>query len=244
MSDEYNAYTRADKFEKRRKNTKAITFLLSIGGILVIVLIGFIFFGGDDEKTAQDTEEPTTESNQTESEESASESADTESTESMDVTEEEDTDASSTGDTESSSDENNENIQVEEVSSNDDNVIKAYRGDWEPIGTQQEGEHVITFEQGTQDWKEMMDAVSLATGLNRNDMIQWWVSRAGDQSIEATVSNPSETEIYRVSVNWVDQQGWQPTLVEQLKENDQKHRFEEDSSTTEQQDSEQTEQTE
>ncbi|QDP40687.1 YrrS family protein [Radiobacillus deserti] len=220
MSDEYNPYTRVDKFEKRRKNTKAISFLIGIGSILLVVLIGLIIFGGGEEETAQDTkEEPETESVSSDMEDSTLDSSESTT----------DTDSDKTTDVETSDEEEVDPV-VEEVPSDDPNVIKAFQGDWEPIGTQQEGNHVITFEQGTVDWKEMMDAVSMATGLSRTDMIQWWVSRSGDQSVQATVSNPSETEIYRVSVKWVDHQGWQPTLVEQLKENDQKHRFKEDSS--------------
>lgn len=72
----------------------------------------------------------------------------------------------------------------------------------------------------------MESAIRLAAGLAEGDMITWWLQNGGDQKVIGTVSNRSETQTYRVYLSWMDNQGWQPTLVEVLKENDQKWRFE------------------
>ncbi|WP_186576486.1 YrrS family protein [Aquibacillus kalidii] len=223
MSDDYNSYTRVNRFEKKRKNTKAISILGSIGGVLVIVLIGFFIFGGNEEDQAKSVGTNDKSNNQ------------------EDVTTEEDTTEPSLGEAnveqgDQASIEVNEDIEsegLETVPSSDDNVVKAYKKDWQPVGTEQQGEHVVSFEPESQDWQEMMRAVRVATNLTPDDMIQWWVTRGNDdQSVVATVSNNAETEIYRVYVSWADGQGWKPTLVEELKENDQKDRFagEDDSS--------------
>ena len=42
-----------------------------------------------------------------------------------------------------------------EVPSTDENVTKAYTGDWEPIGTTQTGEHVTDYSDGSADRNEI-----------------------------------------------------------------------------------------
>lgn len=53
-------------------------------------------------------------------------------------------------------------------------------------------------------------------------MIEWWIENGGDQKVIATVSDTAETEVFRVFLSWVDNEGWQPTKVEILIENDKK----------------------
>lgn len=222
MADDFRTYTRVDRFEKKRKNTKAISWLLFIGGLFVVALISLFIFGPDD------TDGPAqTVTGEEQSNEDANQSNNDLSTQEDIVTDE---NTSTEDDGVSGVPPNEGETQLEQLPSDDENVLEAYTGNWQPVGTEQQGPHNITFEQGSQDWKEMMEAVRVATGLASDDMIQWWVERAGDQQVKATVSNRSETEIYRVYVSWVDSQGWMPTKVERLKENDQKYRFEDDSS--------------
>lgn len=71
----------------------------------------------------------------------------------------------------------------------------------------------------------MEAAASLATELDQEQMTTWWLENKGDGQIEATVSDRKETEIYRVQLQWIDGEGWQPLQVSVLKENDQKWRF-------------------
>jgi len=216
-----NRGSRVNKFEKRRKNTKSISILVIVGGILLIVLIGFWIFGGGDDESAEDT--------QTQNEEESSDFLITEDEEEQ--SDEEATDDESAGDSndnESSSEEEtntndeNENIDIETVEPSDDNVSEAYTGNWEPVGTEQEGPHTTNFSDGSQDRIEIKRAASIATGINEDNMVEWWVENGGDQQVIATVSDKDETQTYRVFLSWIDNEGWQPTKVEELIENDKK----------------------
>ncbi|WP_188453582.1 YrrS family protein [Virgibacillus oceani] len=222
MSD-FDNHSRVDKFEKRRKNTKLLSIMLVLGGIFIVALIGlFIFGGGDDEPS----ELPNNISSRETSSESDQKADDAETDDSTNT---EDKNASSdeknTADDEDTSDadeDNNTDVETEPVESNDENVESAYTGDWQPIGTQQQGPHTTTYDEGTQDRNEMEKAIRVATGLQEGDMITWWLENGGDQKVIGTVSNNAQTETYRVYLSWMENQGWQPTKVEVLKENDKK----------------------
>jgi hypothetical protein len=236
MSD-FDRYTRVNKFEKRRKNTKLMSLFIVAGSFLIILLIGLWIFGPDD-KSEQPNEiagsnEDRTDSDDQSEEESVDESDkesgqdSTDSEESSSQIEENESNESETG-----SNETNENThdpgekEQVEPTTNDDIVVEAYTRDWQPIGTEQEGTHSVVYEEGSQDRMEMEKALQYATGLSEDNMITWWLQRNGDQKVIGTVSDRAETQTYRVYIEWVDSQGWQPTMVEVLSENDQKWRFE------------------
>ncbi|SDK52452.1 YrrS family protein [Sediminibacillus albus] len=237
MSDEFYSPSRVNRFEKKRKSTKAISILLILGGILVIILIGWFLFGGGEENNSADQsdENSTTENadqnssgnEQAPNDDSSNgekESAGGEENQTEDDTSQQD-ETSENAD-EGTRDEQSAGEREQVDSSGDSNVVEAYTADWQPVGTSQQEPHQTTYEEGTQDWEEMMEAIELATDLTSDDRVVWWVERAGDQQVIATVSDSAETEIYRTYVTWVENQGWKPTKVEVLEENDQKYRFE------------------
>ncbi len=115
-----------------------------------------------------------------------------------------------------------ESVTIEEVESEDPNVLKAYIGNWAPLGTEQVGPHTTTFTNGSRDRIEIKEAVVQVTELDPDDMVEWRVENGGDQKVIATVSDSNESEIYRVYLSWVDEQGWQVTKVETLEKNDKK----------------------
>lgn len=222
MSD--NSNTRLDKFEKRRKNTKLINYLFSIGSVLIILLIGIWIFGGSDEEAAdnldenatnsenedlfvevEDEDEKNSESNEEESEESNEEEVANET----EIEEKEEEDQA------------NQEIEIKETEPSDpsdENVIEAYTGDWPPVGTSQTGPHSTDYADGSQDRIEIKEAASLATGIPTDEIIERWVGNGGDQKVVATVSDSELSETYRVYLSWIDNEGWQPTKVETLKE--------------------------
>ncbi|WP_018931510.1 YrrS family protein [Gracilibacillus lacisalsi] len=219
MADEFGRITRKDRFEKKRTNTKAITWLSIVGGVLVIVIISLIVFGGGDQDApvANDDEE----NNDTEEiqGEDPDEHTLAEDQDELEV-EEEELEVEENETEEEEKEQNNESVQLNEVESDDENVSYAYEGNWEPIGTEQEEPHTTTFEKETVDWQEMMKAVEVATSIPTDEQVTWWFGRAGDQRVEATVSPRSnQSETYRVTMQWVEEQGWQPLLVEELIEN-------------------------
>src|SRR5699024_3878596 len=107
-------------------------------------------------------------------------------------------------------------VETEGVEPSDTSVSKAYTGNWEPIGTKQSGPHTTNDDDGSQERIDVTEARHLATGLQ--DMTEVWGGSGGEQTVIATVASPDETDIYRVYLSWVDEKGWQPTKVEELKE--------------------------
>ena len=74
----------------------------------------------------------------------------------------------------------------------------------------------------------MEASFSRATGISKGNMINWWTTRGNDsQSVVGTVTNGSQTEVYRVYSTWVENEGWKPVKVEKLKENDKKNNHKE-----------------
>nr|WP_306798674.1 YrrS family protein [Oceanobacillus saliphilus] len=210
-----------NKFEKRRKNTKAISIFLLVGAFLLIVLLGIWFFGGGNDETEDNTtsnggkESSDFLITEQEDEEETDENASDNDSEHNDSNRE-------NSESEENEEENqeDENREIEPAEPSDDNVAQAYTGNWEPIGTEQEGPHTTDFNTGSQDRIEIKRAASVATGINEDDMIEWWVENGGDQRVIATVSHRDEPDVYRVFLSWVDNEGWQPTKVEILIEND------------------------
>ncbi|WP_156291174.1 YrrS family protein [Oceanobacillus salinisoli] len=208
--------TRTDRYEKRRKNTKSISILLGVGIVLLISLISIWLFGGGDNEAVDDSSKEQPETSEVMEEDEDAQEAYVQNDES----EAGQTNTTEESELENEHDENNQSIVTEEVEPSDDNVIRAYTADWEPVGTEQEEPHIVSFDKESQDWLEMKEAILLATGLNENDYHAWWIGNGGDQKAIATVSDKEETEVYRVYLSWVTNEGWQPTKVELLKEND------------------------
>ncbi|GMN98151.1 YrrS family protein [Parageobacillus thermoglucosidasius] len=88
---------------------------------------------------------------------------------------------------------------------------------WQPIGTTQSEPHVTQFKKDSVDWKEMLDAVSYATGLSQSDMIVWFIGNNGPNKAVATISTKDKTQYYKVYIEWVENQGWKPEKVQKLR---------------------------
>lgn len=110
-----------------------------------------------------------------------------------------------------------EEIEILEDSS--DEFVEESRIDptWEPIGTTQSGEHVSVYDKGSVDWKEKEQALLYATGLTEGDVIFWKIKNGGDpQRSIGIVSSMDQVEKYRVYLEWVDGEGWQPVQLDVL----------------------------
>lgn len=98
-------------------------------------------------------------------------------------------------------------------------VDKTYESDdWVPVGTEQSGSHTATYDSNSKDWKEMMKAMSYATGISEDQMTVIWLgNNGGPQDAKGTIRDKSTGERYRVEITWVDEKGWKPVKVEKLK---------------------------
>lgn len=234
MPEDYDYHlSRTNRFEKRRKNKKLL-FILSISAAVILVLfftVQLITGDSTDEQSDQKEQQPAQNNEQTEQ---ANEPGNENSKDPAVADKEQSDEESTTGDDEAEADANpNSDVELENVDTDDELVVNAYTGNWSPIPTEQSEPHEISWEQESQDWKEMMEAATLATGVTEEDMSYLWVSGDGPQKVVATFSNKAESEHYRVYLSWIENEGWQPQRVDELKENDQRHRFNSDQSSEE-----------
>lgn len=90
---------------------------------------------------------------------------------------------------------------------------------WKPIGTEQVEPHVAVYEKESTDWKEMVDAFEYATALTEQDWILWRIENDGSpQKAKGVVSTKDKKYVYRIFIEWVENEGWKPTKLEQLVE--------------------------
>lgn len=213
--DEEKNYSRVNKYDKRRKTTKSITVLMAIAVLLVILLIGFWIFGGKKDKDTDEVEQP--QQNSEETEENSGDDPDPSSKDSSTTNEDENTDDETEEEQENPEDE--DSIEVEEVPEDeidDPNVIEAYTANWQPIGTSQEEPHTTKFDEGTDDWNEMIEAIAYALEIEKDEIISHWIGNGGDQRVNGHVQSTVTDEHYTVYLEWKENEGWQPIKVERV----------------------------
>jgi len=231
--DDHDNQNRINKFEKRRKNTRSISILMILGLFLILILLFLWIFGGNDDNP-DETEQETSEQNDGQANSVGDEDNvnDSETNDDTAANDEVDGDNSSNNDEDESDDQNTNSddedsddisipsgdVDIEEIDNpEDDNVIKAYTGNWEPIGTSQSEPHEVQYNTESQDWMEMEEAIKYAAGLD--EMITQRIRNGGEQKVIGIVSAPDNT-IYRVNLTWQTNEGRQPEKVEILKELD------------------------
>ncbi|MGG3842119.1 DUF1510 family protein [Anoxybacillus kestanbolensis] len=121
--------------------------------------------------------------------------------------------------TEINEQQSNDTVEETVVDDPNSNVIREIvNPSWQPIGTTQSEPHVTQYDKNSVDWKEMLDAISYATGISSSDLIVWFIGNGGSPNhAVATVSKKDKTEHYKVFIEWVTNEGWKPTKVQQLK---------------------------
>lgn len=203
MSD-YTSISRSRRFQKRRNNKRKLLFFSILALFFFIVLISLITLGNKEEQNeAKENENEIIENNeQTDDISNSSDSSET------------DVEQNELGGLDAINDLGD--VVVEQVEPTGENVIEAFVGNWPPSGTIQEGPHTTDYSDGSQDRIEIRRAVSYVTGIPENDMIEWRVENGGEQKVIATVSNRDESEYYRVYLDWLDGEGWKPTLSERI----------------------------
>lgn len=224
LNNSGNENSRAKRVRKRKKNNLITFLILGVGSVTILIFISFIFGAGANKDMSEEAKKENlqTEEIRIEEDENKEEINDQEENEGFKEIERDEPTENIDDETEQPEEETDE---IQSVETNDENVIEAYTSNWQPIQTEQSGEHTLNFNKNSQDRNEMEAAASLATELDQEQMTTWWLENKGDGQIEATVSDRKETEIYRVQLQWIDGEGWQPLQVSVLKENDQKWRF-------------------
>lgn len=217
MSNKHNSQSRASRYEKKRRSTKWLTLFVGIGSVFMVLFISLWVFGGENQAgKAQVSEEENTEEKETAP-------ASNDKTEETDVSEKEEEEQKDThqvsleGFEELEPIEDEKDLKIEK--SDDPNVERVVTKDWPVIPTEMETktEHSITYQSGSQDYKELQKAIRSAVGLAEDNIIYWDVSnRGGPQKAKATVSDKNKTGYLRVHIDWIDGQGYKPVKLEVL----------------------------
>lgn len=220
--------SRSEKLGKRRKTNLILNLLIGLVILLIVVVSSAIFLGGNDNEAAIEDKSTQTEQN---SEKTEAEKAPSKKDESTKETAEDRAEIEDNVPEEQPAEETADDEQEEEVAPADkeQEVVKeggdgedvaktVVNPSWKPIGTTQTGEHANNFDTESTDWKEMLQAVSYATGLGQDQMTLWYLGNNGHNKAVATISPKGQKEKSRVYIDWVDGQGWKPTKIEQVTE--------------------------
>jgi cytoskeletal protein RodZ len=232
-----NNQSRYENRDKRRKANLVLNILIAIVSILIVVVAANLFINSPsskdvskDSETAQKQESPASGKTEKKSDEDikdskkdTSDKSEKDSEKSSDSDSDSKTDDSSKSDdsdSDSSSDSDDplKDAKVTEGGSSSD-VEKTYENpDWKAVGTEQKGEHAATYDSSSQDWAEMLKAISYATGVSTDNMTVLWLGNNGSpQDAKGKILDKTSGEKYQVTITWVDGKGWKPTKVEKLK---------------------------
>ncbi|MEF2093960.1 DUF1510 family protein [Bacillus sp. CFBP9009] len=233
--------SRFNQRDQKRKVNKIYNIAITIVSILIVIVAVTIFLSDDGTETKKATTEPkqiadTDSGKVTDKPAGKKEETDSEKEDAVGDNEatEEDASEEDSKATEEDSEEKAEDGAdpekagdaelVEVEGSGDGNVAATYTSEgWEPVGTEQSGEHTTSFEKGSVDWNEMSKAIASGAGIDEGSMKLWWLQNGGSPTTAiGTVSEGDNPKTYRVYIEWVDGSGWKPVKVEELKTNDKR----------------------
>ncbi|MGG7220756.1 YrrS family protein [Bacillus sp. ATD] len=229
-----NNQSRYENRDKRRKANLVLNILIAIVSILIVVVAANLFINSPsskdvskDSETTQKQESPASGKTEKKSDEDIKDSKKDTSDSKKDSEKSSDSDSDSKKDDSSSKKDDSDSdsagdglkdAKVTEGGSSSD-VEKTYENsDWKAVGTEQTGEHAATYDSSSQDWAEMLKAISYATGVSTDNMTVLWLGNNGSpQDAKGKILDKATGNKYQVTITWVDKKGWKPTKVEKLK---------------------------
>ncbi len=211
--------SRATKRAKRRKTNIILNTLIAVVVILILLVGGKIFFGGD-EVNDQATEEDVKEEQVDQSQPNDQDKDD--GTRELAQNRPDDEEEESKSEDDEEEEEERERIEKETDEPNVEKVLIDPK--WEPVGTEQVNGHQPSFTRGSIDWDEKHEAIAYAEQIPVDQMTTWWIEGGTDSKRQAiaTVSAKNDQTTYRVYIEWVDGEGWKPTEVKKLIQNDKR----------------------
>ncbi|MGY4690416.1 YrrS family protein [Salibacterium sp. K-3] len=93
--------------------------------------------------------------------------------------------------------------------------------EWEPIGTEQSGSFSHNFDTDSQNWAEMEAALRYAAGLDEEEAETWRIENGGapNRAIGYVSTYENRQTPYKVTMEFVEDEGWKPVEVEQADSN-------------------------
>lgn len=229
-----NKQSRFENRDKRRKANLVLNILIAIVSILIVVVAVSLFINSPASDVSQKQETPASgKTKQTSDEDIKDSKKDTASDDdkkdkqdkdksdsSSDSDSKKDDDSSKSDDSKKASDSSDpfKGAKITEGGSSSDVDKTIVNSKWKPVGTKQTGEHAATYDSSSEDWSEMLDAISYATGVSKDHMTVLWLGNNGSpQDAKGKVLDKTNGKKYQVTITWEDKKGWKPTKVETLK---------------------------
>lgn len=228
---------RENRSVKRKKLDRLLNVLIAVVAVLIVINLYFIFSNKED--VAQNQAETTGESNQSQSnqpqssqpavstEEEDQKEPQQEESDNNDIEQTGDFNSEQNGQSQSTNEESNvtsdNHSSTITVNSSSDPLVleEIIDPNWQVTPTNQTGEHVSTYETGHIDYEEKLVTIRNAVNLTEGNVIYWSVKNNGSSdSAISVISSNDQTEKYRVTIQWIANQGWKPVKVEKLKQID------------------------
>ncbi|MET3727687.1 cytoskeletal protein RodZ [Fictibacillus halophilus] len=203
---------RNQRYESRLEKRKQNRFLnIAIGlVVLLIVVVAFNLFSGDDDQTASTNKSSSEQT--TENDDSNNSSIEMETDDSKSKSDDED--SKSEDKSAEEKEKTDEEVTEEEKTESETPEGGGPEGPWQPIGTSQTEPHTKTYDDGSQDWNEMVQALSYATSIPQDQMTIFWLGNGGGPDLsKGTVQSKADGKKYDVMLQWIPEKGWQPTSV-------------------------------
>jgi cytoskeletal protein RodZ len=222
MSNDFQSNSRSG-YRAKRKKTNIILNSLIFFVLALIVFVAYTIFSGDDQATSKKETAKNGENqslNKDENQTGNKEGNETAPDDDGAVTDDEEGNEEESEETTAPGQPDESQVVVTEGGSSS-NVLKTIENpSWEPVGTNQTGEHTPVMDTESSDWSEMVKAMSYATGIEQDNMIVYWVTsdKTTSNAWIGTVHSKDKQNIYRVNIKWVDGKGWMPTKMEELAE--------------------------
>lgn len=233
MKDTDPNYSRMDRKKRHNKNNKFLNIMIGIVVVLILIVGATLIIGPKDEDKkdiATDNTDVVDENNEDSEDETGltlddvdvPDESDNQGAESDKGSEDDGgTSSSDTGSTDEPADEEEED-QAGNVTivPNDEEIIEQSIVDssWQPIGTDQSGEHVSQYDAESTDYNEKKKAIAYATGFSENELFYKRVKNGGGpQKSIGIVTTKDGSKIFRVYIEWIDEKGWKPVKMDVLK---------------------------
>ncbi|AZB43712.1 DUF1510 family protein [Bacillus sp. FJAT-42376] len=200
--------TRYGNRDKRRKTNIVLNVLIGVVLILIVAVGSQLILGGDKKQSSSSkVSDQQTREEQT-NQETASAQAEKENTDSQNTDDQQSEEAKPEDEEEQPAEPAQEDKAKEEGTE---------KSKWEPVGTEQKGEHTTVYDKGSADWKEMTKAMSAATGIPEDNMTIWFLGNNGSPNdAKGTISPKNSSEKYQVTLRFIENEGWKPLTVNKV----------------------------
>ncbi|MGG2095338.1 YrrS family protein [Bacillus sp. S13(2024)] len=203
------AGTRFQQKQQRRRQNGVLNIAIGIVLLAVIIVAYQLFFTSDKTEQVASGDKKVTQQTEKEKEATAKKKEDAKAAEQKKKDEE----AKKKAEEEAKAKEN-EKVSAEKTIAT---ATEAYtKPGWKPVGTEQGQSPAMTFQKGSTDWNEMIKAIAYAIDIPADQLVLNRIGNNGKQKAYGKVTDKQTGKKYQVNIDWVENEGWKPTLVQTL----------------------------